>query len=312
MKPSSSKNLVKPLLAMLSLTLLPQNMSQAQTIELTANTDRKQIQIADPFEFQIKLTAPFGTKVVFPGVGEQIGSFDVMDVQDQFGVLIDGVDKQRSWTRTLTLETIVSGKLQIPRIEISVQPDKGVPKLFRTDPVEVTVASVVEPSSDLTRFNDIADLVDVDTPKSSSPNIAWVSVAGVIVLALGLGCLVLVKRSRSSVSARDWAMAQLNGPSADDFSRLEGIVRNYIEERFEFPAASLTSAVVSEQLLALNVDQHLVSKVDEIFAVSEQVKFAGVQISTENKSRLFENARTLITELDQQATKLSIRPKEVT
>ena len=122
MKRSSSNNLVMQLLMLFLLTLLPQNWSQAQTIKLTANADRKQIQIADPFEFQIKLTAPFDTKVVFPGVGEQIGSFDVMGVQDQFGVLIDGVDKQRSWTRTLTLETIISGKLQICLLYTSPSP----------------------------------------------------------------------------------------------------------------------------------------------------------------------------------------------
>lgn len=310
MKHRHPNSLAKQLFALLLLAFPHQNISQAQTIELTANADRKQIQIADPFEFEIKLTAPSDTKVDFPGVGEQIGSFDVVDVQDQFGVLIGGVDQQRSWTRTLTLETIASGKLQIPRIEISVHPDKGVPKLFQTDSVEITVASVVEPSSDLTRFNDIADLVDVDAPKARSMNIVWASVAGAIILALAAGCLMLVKRSRSSVSARDWALAQLNDPSNGDFDRLEGIVRNYIEERFEFPAASLTSTAISDQLLALNVDRHQVSKVDEILAVSEQVKFAGIQISAENKSRLFENARTLILDLDQQATQLAVRPKE--
>ena len=284
--------------------------SHAQTVELTASADRTEVQIADPFQFKIELTGPSDTKVNFPIIGDKLGSFDVLEVQDRFDLPVATDSNVRVWVRTLTLETLETGKLSVPKIEISVQEKTGNAKLLRTDPTDISVASVVESSADLTKFADIADLVDVDQPTPLSRNIVWISLAAGFALALAAGCLFVAKRSRTSESAADWAVAQLSDQQ-NDFSRVEGIVRSFLEERFAFPARSLSSAAIADRLSSLSVDRSLVSGVEEMFAVSEQVKFGGVQISRGEESRLLSNARSLIVELDKHAIDLLARPQEV-
>ena len=271
--------------------------SQAQAIELTANATRPEVQIADPFEFVITVTGPSDTKVNFQKIDDKLGSFDVLEIKDRVGQAIVGDSSGSVWTRTLLLETIETGDQRVPEIEISVKEKSGSAKLLWTNPVEIAVVSVVESSADLTRFADIADLVDVDQSDSPSTSAVWVSLAAGFVLALLAGGFLIAKRQKTAGSARDWALAQFSDPETD-FVRVETVVRRFLEERFAFPATSLSSTAIIDQLLQVGVSLSLVSGVEQAFAMSERVKFGGFSISQGEEAKLLDNARSLISELD--------------
>jgi hypothetical protein len=307
MNPIRWNFMIFTVLAFASLFSVP-TMLTAQTAELTATAQRNQIQIADPFDFEIRLVAPSGTKVSFPKVAETIGPFEVLDVTDRFATRVEGDPDRKSWTRTITLETLETGELYVPSIEVSVQ-ENDVAKFLRTDPVKITVASVVESSADLTKFNDIADLHDIDPAEPSSNGFVWISIASIALAAAG-GCLLLAKRSPSTVSASTWAIGQLNEKGKDDFGQIERVVRQFLEENFEFPATSLSASAIATQLEERNVDLSTAQNVQEIFDVSQRVKFGGVQISADEQSRLLDNARELIQRIDAEFPADPTEPKE--
>lgn len=291
------------------------NASCAQTVELSAIADRTEVQIADPFEFEITVTGPPDTKVSFQEIEDKLGSFDVLEVKDRVGQPAVGDSKGRAWSRTLLLETIETGNLRVPRIEISVQEKNGNAKLLRTDPVEISVVSVVESSADLTKFADIADLVDVEQSGASLVSAVWVSLTAGFVLALFACCLLIAKRRRTSLSARDWALAQLSDQESD-FGHAETVMRRFLEERFAFPATSLSATLITDRLLRSGVSPSLVSGIEQAFAVSERVKFGGSHISQDEETKLLDQARSLIKDLDdtmpsKQALDPTARQKEV-
>ncbi|QEG24688.1 BatD family protein [Mariniblastus fucicola] len=278
---------------------MQQSVSYADTFGLVRSADRTSVLIADPFRFEISLTAPADSRVSFSELGEKVGSFDVLDVNDQFGIPIEGDANRQRWIRTLTLETIDTGKLDIPQLEVSVQEPGGDSKLLRSEPLQITVVSVVESSADLTTFNDIADLIEVDEPESTSMGAFWISLVGGITLAIAAACLIAARQSKTPVSASVWALARLNDRTEGSFNRVESILRDFIEERFDFPAASLSSSKIAETLASKNVASDSIARVEEILSVSERVKFGGLGISTEVETRLTESARKLIVDLEE-------------
>lgn len=260
----------------------------AELIEVVASADRTQVQIADPFECEIKVTAPEGTKVSFPEFEGTIGPFDILEFKDDRA---EGI-----WTRKLVLETIETGRLEIPSIEVSVQEEDSPSRLIRTKPIGISVTSVVEASSDLTKFNDIASLIDVEEPERSSAGLFWIVVVSALALAAAAGCLMLASRRSAIESASVWALRKLDEADGD-FRRTEGILRSFLEERFGFPAVSLGSAALMGQLSEQAIDKKLVSEVEEILAVSERVKFGGYTLSQQQSLRLNNSARNLISQL---------------
>jgi hypothetical protein len=92
-------------------------------------------------------------------------------------------------------------------------------------------------------------------------------------------------------------LAQLSDQETD-FVRVESVVRRYLEERFAFPATSLSANAITDQLLQIGVSPSLVSGVEQAFAMSERVKFGGFSISQGEEAKLLDNARSLISELD--------------
>ncbi len=137
-----------------------------------ASTDS--VQVAEPFTLDVTVTAPVGAKVTFPAIADKIGDFDVRDSQDVFDV---PADDARTWTRHLTLESITTGDLQIPPIDVQVN-EGGKATLVPSQPVTIRVASVLEDRSDPTKYRDIQSVVDVDVPVVRSNTWVWWTLGG--------------------------------------------------------------------------------------------------------------------------------------
>ena len=267
-----------------------------QVVNVAATVDRNQVQIADPFELTIRATAPNETTISFPEFDKQIGGFDIVEVGQITKSPGESDSDQQQWSQIFVLETIDSGEFEIPSIEVSVDDTAGS-RILRTDPVTVSVASVVETNADLTTFNDIAGLIDVEEPQPASSNSIWIiAVVGVAIAVLGLCCLLIAKRPTAFETSTDWALGNLERVGGD-FAQLESIVRGYLEEKLELPATSLPAASLIGALESRQVDAEQVANVKELLSVSERVKFGGLELSAQQSARLSESARTLIKQL---------------
>jgi hypothetical protein len=264
-------------------------------VNVVATVDRNQVQIADPFELTIRASAPNETTISFPEFDKQIGAFDIVKVGQITKSADESDSDQQQWSQIFVLETIDSGEFEIPSIEVSVS-DAAGSRILRTDPVMVSVASVVETNADLTKFNDIAGLIDVEEPQPTSSNLLWIVAVGVAIAALGLCGLLIANRPAALETSTVWALGNLDR-AGGDFAQVESILRGFLEEKLELPAASLPAASLIGALESRRVDAKQIVGVKEILSVSERVKFGGLELSEQQNARLNESARALIEQL---------------
>ena len=283
--------------------LLPSGSAVAeQTIDsprVTASVDRTEVQIADPFELIVEVAAPRNSTVQFPEFEGRLGVFDILDVNDAPANEDDEDSQHRTWHIIYSLETLESGTLEIPSIEVSVGLPDATTKLLRTDPVQISINSLVEANADLTKFNDIASLIDVEEPEPTSSRLAWGIVAVVATLLAAAGVWAWQTRPVPYPSAQVWALAQLDS-AGNEFNRLEGILRVFLAEKFHLPAESLGAVVLANELRDRKVDQTTISGVEDILNVSERVKFGGFLLSDEQKARWCDQTRSLIQRFDKK------------
>ena len=251
--------------------------------EVSIRSSRSSVQIADPFEAIVQVTASSGATVQFPTVPPQLGPFVVIDHRDLFGVPNESNDGTSKWTRRLTLETLETGEFQIPAMEVLVRyKDQPLERLV-TEPVDIQIASVLEPASDPGKFADIHDLIDVPVPKGSPYGwIVWVAAVGLGLSALVAGALIMFRGRTTWTTPSNWAIGEIFGlasNSAESFSRLEQIVRTYIEEEFHVPATSYSPLELQQRMLQRGASQATAQQLLDFLTKSEQAKYAGLDVS---------------------------------
>ncbi len=270
---------------------------QAEDIELQASVDRDEIQIADPFELELRVTAPEGTHVSFPANAKTLGSFSIIDTKEKLNVPTSKTSGDtRLWVRTISLETLETGQLEIPTFEVAVKSAGQSQEILRTEAIAINVNSVVEPASDLTKFKDIAELHDVKVPASRSYNWIWLASGAALAITLAGGALLATCRKKS-VSAKTWALQNLS--AARDLTQAERIVRQFVEEEFGFAATSLPTDRILAVLRSSNVKDPVLQELQEFLQMSEQAKFGGLDLSPTQTNRLLNLAPKLVESLDQ-------------
>jgi len=269
----------------------------AADINLEASVNRDEIQIADPFELEIRLVAPTGTLVSFPAQPESLGPFEVLSTKDKFDVPFSNQNgNDRLWVRTVTLETLETGQLEIPITEVTVRQTGQSEKILRTQPIAINVESVIEPATDLTKFKDIAGVNDVKVLALKSYGWIWM-ISGAAVLAITGSALLIATRRKKTVSAKAWAVQKMQ--DARKVSEAETIVRQFISERFAVPANSLPTDQVLSELRSRSVDASTLHEVQELLQNSERTKFSGLNLAATEKARLINLAAQVVEKLDQ-------------
>ncbi len=281
----------------------------SEDVSTKVTVSKRSVQVAEPFHAEIRVTAPAGAKVAFPELNRVWGPFDVLEHQDQFDVpAVDG-SGLRSWSRSLTLETISTGDLELPSIEIQVRTGASNEALvIRTTAQKMQVISVLENQPDPLQFRDIKGVVNLEIPEPVSYAWAWWLAGGLGgTLMLGLAALVLAKKRQWS-SPRQWAQTEIQQlRESEPFSqrdigfcidRMDQILRSFIEWEFAMPAANWTPREILsalEQQLH-NSENNASQSLAMWFERAEQARFAGaisrfgdLEQSTSDLQRLVEN-----------------------
>lgn len=266
--------------------------SPTETPRLTAQASASTVQVAEPFELQLTVTAPAGSQVTFPAAGQSIGPFDIVDTQDTLDVPLGQAGTDRTWTRRLQLESLVSGPLQIPALEIRVVvPDGAEPHVLRAAPIDVRVRSVLEDRADPRQFRDIESVVDVAIPDSNAVVWPWWTAGGIAVVAAAAAGMLIVRRRRTLTPAQ-WALQRIgelqsavgSGEIDSDAAlrELSDVLHHYLHSA---PQPSATAGTLVELIEEAErrgeIDSAAAQPILAAWSLADKAKYAGWQLSTE-------------------------------
>ena len=275
-----------------------------QGLSVSAVASESSVQVAQPFTVEFTVKANVGTRVVFPSIGDRLGEFDVVDTQDLFDVPDQTAGDLRTWTRRLTLESIVTGELNIPAIEIHITGNSG-PEVIRSKPIPIRIVSILEDRSDPTKFRDIQSVVDVAVPEVRSRLLAWCAWGGVSGLAFALAAGAFLRRRKQWLTPKQWALQELDqldetvetGSASTEAVAVElsMIVRDFLQLQFALGESGQTTQELIEVIESRDdVGSELIHNLDALFSLADKAKFAGVEVSPAGLKNAVADARAIV------------------
>ncbi len=281
-------------------------VAKADSIQatVTSTTSNTTVQVAEPFSLELTVTAPAGSKVDFPSIGQSLGNFDVTDQVDRTDVPSANDVNQRIWIQRLTLESIVTGDIKIPSLEIQVRQD-GKLQTLKTDVIPIRVASVLEDRADPTKFRDIKSVVDVAVPQPISHAWMWWTLGGAGGAMAAAFALIAVTKRKSWITPVTWAMRELDQlrnsaamESADSeivTENLTTILRDYLELQFNIATpVQTTSELLHEIATSKLMSADAVNGFATLFENADLARFAGLQLSPTELKKCVDDAEQLI------------------
>jgi hypothetical protein len=221
--------------------------------------------------------------------------------------------EKRRWELKVALETIKTGELAVPPIEIHFAIDvKSTEfKTLTSKPIGVRITSVLENKSDPKKFADIKDAVDVPVPEQPSRAwIAWTVIGGAAVVA-GLAIAAIVVRARrSGPSPADWALTAMTDleklpvSSATDaetvFNEIVDVIREFFELEFGVPTISRTTReFLGEAKEQVALTELARKRLTWLSGLADEIKFARLGIGAEQVRHAFQQGRAFIVECEQ-------------
>lgn len=278
-------------------------------IAISASVNKETAQVADPIELVLTVRAPQGTRVELPRVPDRLGDFEVTRAEAVRDLPAAENPAERLWELRLTLETLATGDLTAPPLEVQVA-SASQPTAFESmssQPIKIHIASVLEGRADPTKFRDVKGPVDAVVPEPpSTPWIGW-AIAG----AAGLGALatavVLLAMRKRGPSPSTWALSQIDDlqelasrdPDASEeiCRELTDVVRQYFELEFDVPTLSRTGG----EFLALGsatpgVSAEACRRLESLLSVADDVKFARFGVGSQLLQQALDDARAFVNE----------------
>ncbi len=228
--------------------------AEAGPVKMTVTISKNKAAVADPVELNLSILAPDDVKVFLPQVPSHLGSLDVISHQEWPDL---PSTNGRQWRQKLVLESIQTGELKIPAIEVGLS-GNGDDDRIRSPEIPLTITSVLEDRADPAAFRDIRTVIDLPVPEKRS--YAWIGwTAGFVVGAVALVALAIaVTRRRRWILPGGWAMQELISiraeldqgklSNSDGASGLSVTLRTFLEMQFGFSAASSTTDQVLDEL----------------------------------------------------------------
>jgi len=299
-----------PALAMLFIVLTGVAKADSTVATVASKTSNTTVQVAEPFTLELIVTAPVGSKVDFPSIGKSLGNFDVTDQVDRADVPSANDVNQRIWTQRLTLESIVTGDLEIPSLEIQVRQD-GKLQTLKTEAIPIRIASVLEDRADPTKFRDIQSVVDINVPEPVSHAWIWWTLGGFAGIATATLMLIAVAKRKTWMTPNVWALRELDQLRHSEAMRssdstlvtenLTSILRDYLELQFDIASPMQTTNELLHEIEANNfMSAEMTKGFASLFANADLARFAGLQLSSVELKKTMDDAQRLIEQTTNQ------------
>ncbi len=293
-------------------------------VSVSVHSNRSRATIAERFTLTITAVAEDGVDVVLPKFGESLGEFAVRDFQETTARPLEA--GKRQWQQVYQIDAEASGKYKVEPFTVQftdqrknaalragTQPttssQPGVSSELVTEGFELEVTSLLEGEFDPGKFRDVKGPAVL--PREPVKWARWAIGAAVALAVLVTGILLLIRRRRGkgpltvTIPPHEWAMDELRRLVEEDligkqqvqlfYYRLNGIVRQYIELRFNLMAPEMTT---EEFLEALRHSNALIAAhkglIEGFCAACDMVKYARYAPGKEEIEQVFRAARDLI------------------
>ena len=283
-------------------------------IAVTLRLDRTQLTIAERLNLTIEITADEDYEVDLPQFGENLEQFGIVDYRTTEPVLT--ADNKTRRSRSYVLEPFLSGDYTIPPMTFRFRKtDETEDHEMATEELAVKVVSLLPENLAELKIHEIGDPVAL--PREPKRWL-WAVLTAIGLLVLVAGLIVWLRRRRQPVALppptppHEIAFALLqelvgeqlieNGKIKLFYQRISGILRNYIENRFNLSAPEQTT---EEFLYSLQGDQRLPENhkqlLDQFLHHCDRVKFAEHQPSEEEIQKSFDHCKAFIMETESPA-----------
>jgi hypothetical protein len=277
-------------------------------VEVSLQADRQTLGIAERLHLTLSVDAPSDTTVTLPPATAKLGPFTVLR-QDPSGPLPSAPHRQK-WQQAYVLEAEHTGEQTIPSLSISFQAaaPNAAPQQLNTEPLTITVTTVLSDEADVTTPKDIA--APVTLARRGLPAWVWAALSVLVALACLGGIWWWYRRRHRRTPplpqpAHVLALQALECLRREDlivqqrveeyYIRLSDILRRYVEWRFGLRAPEQTT---EEFLVAVLATGGLIATHRSLLSTFLQhcdlVKFARHQPSPGDMQQAWESARGFV------------------
>lgn len=269
--------------------------------------DKTKMSIADTVLLQFEATLQPGYKIEMPKVDKVLENFGIVD-WDDLGEKLDAKNNVVT-TFQYKLEPFLSGNYEIPAFtfEFHDANDPAAKHELTSEPIAVEVTSLLGDQRAKLVIEDIEGVVEM--PKPAHRWWLWILVALGVVAAPATWLLLRRQRSRRVVrifkSAHEVAYLRLRalvaanlieqGQLKEFYEEISGILRHYIEDRFDLHAPERTTEEFLSELRFTEVLAPADKQVLEDFLTHcDLVKFAKHEPTTEQIQQTFDLVKNFI------------------
>jgi hypothetical protein len=282
--------------------------TQEPPISIASSVDKSRITIGDLITYSITVSHDPDIQVQMPGLGANLGGFEIRD----YTVL----DPQKKDGKTISrwdysISTFFTGEFEVPPLNVQyVLPGDTIPKTLTTEKIKIVVESV-KPSE----AGDIRDIKPpVEIPGKLWYTLRWI-IMGAGLAALVLLVIILYRRRKAGKSILPFreipprppheiafeALYNLrnsdllaNGKIKQFYSELSEIIRRYIEGRYYIIALEMTTTEVLEGLAGEAVSEDVYDLFQDFLDKCDLVKFAKVIPSEEEHESILSAAHAIV------------------
>lgn len=277
----------------------------ASEAEITAvsSVDRSTITVGDRIQYKVDIAYPQGTQIQVPGIGIQLGEFEVKDYKIEEPE--KGKDGLIHATYEYVISTFTTGGYTIPPFPITYKTKEGVTSQIYTDKIDIKVESV-KPSES-------GDIKDIRSPVLIRGGLDWwwwVLISVALLAAAIYGIQYWLKKRKMPATPPpprppyEVACEELQALVAENllslgrvrefYFRISEIIRRYLGGRFEFNAIDLTTFELLEWFSASSVSKETMEKVEKFCIDSDLVKFADYIASEKENEEIIALAREIL------------------
>jgi BatD DUF11 like domain len=303
-----------PSLALAAAETIPSLRSQASDgpVRVTARINTATARVAEPIQLVLEVEAPRGARIELPAKSDRLGNFEVRHSERTVDIPSATQADKRSWILRMTLESLKTGELTIPPLDVHYTTDatEATFKTLSTSAIPVHITSVLENRADPTRFRDIKQTVDVPVPEVESRRwIAWTcgGVAAVVIASLLI--LAVVKHRRRGPSPAAWALSSIEGLEQVDISQTAGVdalfnevvdvIREFFELEFSVPALPRTTReFLAEASDDVGLPEVASKRLTWLASVADEIKFARLGVGEEHLKHAFAQAKEFVSECE--------------
>ena len=281
--------------------------------------DKTKMTIADTVLLQLEATLQPGYEMQMPKVDKVLENFGIVD-WDNLGAKLD--DKNNVVTTyQYRLEPFLSGQYEIPAFTFQFHDanDPNATHELASEPIVVEVTSLLGDQRANLVIEDIEGVVEM--PKPASRWWLWVLVALAVAAVPAVWLLLRSRRVKQLVRifkpAHEVAYTRLRALVAENlveqgkikefYERISGILRHYIEDRFDLRAPERTT---EEFLAELRFTETLApsdkSVLEEFLTHCDLVKFAKHDPTTDQVQRTFDLVKDFIERTKSEQRKVDV------